>query len=732
MPLKFVFHDVSRQDRPEEAADSRTSMPSTQAGASCASSAGSAPCIPISSFYSPTLPETKGRIPQSAPPILDHIVRTSAPVHHVTRNCDSREDHQTTSTSVLATCSTEAQLLSSQSSTPSAPPVPIHVVMSNNLPMDTSLHSQHNVSNRGQFGNDGCPLKIRSLCRSNAQTVAADAAVSTTQLQATRVFPNPQNIHAVSHLPTDSVSELRQVCLNDLKSRKRIRTETRIQEADLKRSRKEHDLALARTLTMQAGVREALARNAIAEQEQSKRLSEVKDQLKAEKPRPIDRVSQREKEIVWVNISQSVASGPTIAKMLQKKPGTVRAVYNRMKSRERKGLDPLADVPKGARNPKSRKKRMLSDDHVLWAARQMVLDQTLQYKTLAQRLQEKFPELVDKDFRRVAHTLQRYLHNNLGFRVADFMTIPVSRNLPRVIEARFHYAETMAVSKREQYSDAIFIDETPFNVCVHFSKGLSLEGCRPLLPVRNIKMPNLSVIAAVSRTSLVYYECFSGGVNGATYAGFLTRLFEYLESSGKLRPESKQMIIHDNVPMHIAKATVMPVLERWTRKIEVQQLPPYSPFLDPCEEVFGLWKLQFCHIIREIEATDAASLAAEVTMAAGKIDPTTITSAWNHSISFFTECLNRMPVSSRRILDGVHQGDEQEVAILQKYREWGIDLHPHHLGDEVERGTTETEPVEPTECTSSGANEPVAIMLLPGATQDSWHPLHHSKRASIV
>eukprot|EP00762_Andalucia_godoyi_P004340 ANDGO_05503.mRNA.1 hypothetical protein CAOG_09202 len=539
-------------------------------------------------------------------------------------------------------------------------------------------------------------VRVPSLKRRATQAVASASSNASVPNQiAKRILPNTEKVIPIPDIDLASIPEMQNLNMNQLKSKRRMSLDTSKELREMKRTRKAQSIDAARTLTMQAAVRETLAKAALAEHQQKEALEKEKAELARIPIKPTGVVSQEDRKIIWNQINFMGSRASDVARILEKNINTVRTTWNRMRQRQLHGLDPVGMPSRGGQNPSSRRQRILSEDHLLWAARKMVFDNNLHYRDLADKLVIQFPELqvVNKDH--LAQNLQKYLHNNLGFRLADFLTVPVSRNLERVIQARSEYAAKMLGDKEEQYQKAIFIDETPFNFDVHPEQGISLQGCRPLLAIHDIHVPSLTVIAAVDRSSLVYYECYTGGINGATYALFLKNLFRRLEQTGKLLEGEKQMIIHDNVPMHMAKQTVIPLLREWESKIEVERLPPYSPFLDPCEEVFGMWKFQFCQIVREKAATNVAAVAALVQQAATQIPAEHIGAAYKHARSFFVQCLTKIPVNTRQILDGIHEGDEKAEIVMQKYKDWGIDLHPGLRENEVETGTVERNEGEP-------------------------------------
>lgn len=523
---------------------------------------------------------------------------------------------------------------------------------------------------------------------------------------AVRVQPDSSAVDSIQH-PCAEVPEIGSVSLRDLTSRKRLREDGREAYWRKRRSQKNEEQLKAQTITVQQGLREAVAKSYIEQTKQEQRQLESASSERPSPPR--DHITKQDKELYLRNLLTSALTGAEVAQVLGKKQNTMRSVLYRMEQKRLKGEDPLAEGPRGAQNPRCRKPKVLNDDQLLWAARRLTLNNGLKYRQLAEEAKTQFPELASIDSPRLAKNLQCRLHNQLGFRVSDFIAVPVARNLSRVIAARKEYCKKMSSTLADMYERAVFIDETPFNLNLHHAKGLSQKGCRPLIPVMDMpKVPSMTIISAVDKTSLIYYECYIGGVNGATYGEFLKNLCQKLKVMGRLCLENRQLLIHDNCPIHKSRQFVLPVLQQWSDFISIEQLPPYSPFLDPCEEVFAFWKQIFCDLVSERLVNGPGGVAALVQMASERLREVHFTGAWKHVRQFFRQGLDGIPVTSRQILDGVHEGDEAASAIAEKYRSWGLEFHPNVTSPTTEQGSG-PEPEERPFDDENPAKNPVTL-----------------------
>eukprot|EP00762_Andalucia_godoyi_P002892 ANDGO_04459.mRNA.1 hypothetical protein len=492
-------------------------------------------------------------------------------------------------------------------------------------------------------------------------------------------------------LPEDHFPELSHATLTDFMSKsQRLRHQK--QEKRNRETAAKAELAYkAREAAVQSGVRHFLMKVAVdtsVEQKEEDKEGEERHSGEENKEnanavaqhrQPRDTICQRDKEVVWISMRTKTSTLRDLAAVLNHKEAALYQTYHRVEKRAKRGEDALQPLAHGAMNPKCRRPRLLSDDQLLWAAQHLVIDNTLHYRDLMGMMQKQFPELEQHNLENGAAVLQHWMHVHLGFRAADFYPLPLSRNLPRIIDARYQYAKMMSTVKRAAYDNAILIDEAPFNVCVLPNKGLSVKGCSPLVPIGKIDLPNISAIVAVNKERMMYFECYDGRVKAQTYADFLRHLFAELQKTGGIpkKGDPKQLIVQDNCAIHKAEIVQSEIPEG----IEMCFLPAYSPFLDPCEEVFGTWKWYFTQIVVRTLPQSKENLVDLICKAYRQTTSSEIKGAWGHSLSFFTDSLDRQPVSRRRLLDHVHAGDEKEAAAIRKFRERGLEYAPESTGE---------------------------------------------------
>ena len=129
----------------------------------------------------------------------------------------------------------------------------------------------------------------------------------------------------------------------------------------------------------------------------------------------------------------------------------------------------------------------------------------------------------------------------------------------------------------------IFLDEMGVNCSMRRAYGRSLAGTTPRKVVRTIRSRNISISAAISRRCVLHFQTIPQAFNGDRYAAFISDLIEVLRRQGL----HNQVFVMDNCSMHKVE------LVRTTIKDAGHTLlfiPPYSPQLNPIEELFSVWK----------------------------------------------------------------------------------------------------------------------------------------------
>ncbi|GFO48713.1 replication protein a 70 kda DNA-binding subunit [Plakobranchus ocellatus] len=156
--------------------------------------------------------------------------------------------------------------------------------------------------------------------------------------------------------------------------------------------------------------------------------------------------------------------------------------------------------------------------------------------------------------------------------------VPAERNSERTKAQRRDFA-TWLLQNAQRYN-FIYIDEAGINIWTKRTRGRARQGDRAVRIVQGRRGQNLTMTFAVNvLNGLVYHELHQGGMTAERFNQFL------LETSLQCNPGQEVCFIFDNARAHGRAAEA-----NLPSQFEIQYLPPYSPFLNICENAFALWK----------------------------------------------------------------------------------------------------------------------------------------------
>lgn len=170
-----------------------------------------------------------------------------------------------------------------------------------------------------------------------------------------------------------------------------------------------------------------------------------------------------------------------------------------------------------------------------------------------------------------------------GFTVKILRTIPIARNCPENIQARFEYAQLFLNDAPADRRSILWIDECGFNLHIRRKCGRSRRGERASIVVANGRGRNISACAAMSEEGFIHERLRPGAYNAEEFCIFLRELFVILGQMGK----SECWLILDNVRFHHSQIVASCAAQFGHHLVF---LPAYSPMLNPIESLFGKWK----------------------------------------------------------------------------------------------------------------------------------------------
>jgi hypothetical protein len=176
-------------------------------------------------------------------------------------------------------------------------------------------------------------------------------------------------------------------------------------------------------------------------------------------------------------------------------------------------------------------------------------------------------------------TVERCL-NEMHYTLKQTSLIPEGRNDQATIQERADFVTEIVVHDPNM---PVFVDEVGFCYTMRLSRGRSASGTRANLRVPAIRSKNNSIAAALDFSSLLMFEIQGQAYKTDSFCAYMVALCSALNLSGR----TNRTTIMGNVPFHRARAVRDACVAHGHRLLH---LPPYSPFLNPIENLFSKWK----------------------------------------------------------------------------------------------------------------------------------------------
>lgn len=220
------------------------------------------------------------------------------------------------------------------------------------------------------------------------------------------------------------------------------------------------------------------------------------------------------------------------------------------------------------------------------------------------------------------------LHKKLGFTYKkNITTKPYGNSLKNLHKRRDFVLIMLKIIKKDW--KVVFIDETGFNLSGHKKYGWHPKG-KPIsidIPQKSI---NYSLIGAVTKDELIGFMVFKGSINTVLFLGFLLLLLKQI-----IRDEEKNLdkciFILDNASIHRS------FLNNFNLGLNVLWLPPYSPFLNPIELLWNLWKKK---VYNKDGCKSEEDLILKLGIAAKEIKKKDLFGMFRHSLKKYEALLN--------------------------------------------------------------------------------------------
>lgn len=251
-------------------------------------------------------------------------------------------------------------------------------------------------------------------------------------------------------------------------------------------------------------------------------------------------------------------------------------------------------------------------------------DCSITLKKLQDILYEKYGVLCG------VSTIHRKIEN-FSYSYKRVKLITVARNSEQQIQKRFddsmEWSNTVAP---HDGNNLIFLDEVGFNVSMRCKYGRSKRGSSPLQHTQSIRSRNISVCCAMTKNEILIFKRQSCAFNTETFSSFINELIELLEQ----RDLKNMVFIMDNVAFHKSPICTELIISAGH---DIKFLPPYSPFLNPIENLFSQVKQN----VRSSRPNNEADLFSSIQRSFDAVLSDQCEAYYRHMLSFIPKCLQR-------------------------------------------------------------------------------------------
>ncbi|GMF12595.1 unnamed protein product [Phytophthora lilii] len=223
----------------------------------------------------------------------------------------------------------------------------------------------------------------------------------------------------------------------------------------------------------------------------------------------------------------------------------------------------------------SRKKFV--DTHVDFLLDELATTPELTLVQMAEFVEQKFSVSVNRE------TVRRALDGR-SFTVKKLHRDVVARNTTINKQKRYDYVVSFYAALANN-KKVFYLDETNFNLWCSRGRGWSRRGQRASQAGAASKGKNIHVIAVISSTGLAYQESQFGSFTADLANEFIRRFLRHIQAS---TPLNELVLVLDNAPCHSSAKDVFE--EQEFQDAELLRLGPYSPMLNPIENVFSVYK----------------------------------------------------------------------------------------------------------------------------------------------
>jgi len=279
------------------------------------------------------------------------------------------------------------------------------------------------------------------------------------------------------------------------------------------------------------------------------------------------------------------------------------------------------------RKPRGHRKKVLDQEQQNQLKEWCDLDCQRTLEDYSNLIEDKYGIKVSKS------TINNYL-DSLHYTIKRTSVVPIRRNCDSTINTRYEYAMKFMLMDRNR-EKIYFLDECGVSVSTRTNYGRSLRGTRANLTVKSIRGKNYSVCAAMNHTSLFFYQVQETAYNTPNFVDYLRQFLDHLDSFNV----RSAYIVMDNVRFHHSE-DVQSLVE--ARGHHLEFLPPYSPFLNPIENLFNQLKFY----VKRMRPETSDKVHEAVLLASDCVTPIDCSNYYGKMLEYIPKCIEKLDIQN--------------------------------------------------------------------------------------
>lgn len=269
-------------------------------------------------------------------------------------------------------------------------------------------------------------------------------------------------------------------------------------------------------------------------------------------------------------------------------------------------------------------------------------------KTLTAEQERMLCDLMDEDCTRTQKFLKSYALDNWNvtlstrtiartlksfhYSLKRTSEVPVARNTPETIQKRKEFMEQIHLHLPNS-KNLFFIDEVGFQVSMRRRYGWSTRGSRANVTVPALRTKNYSVCAAMNNENLWLYRLQDRPYNADDFQIFMLELCHLIRENGY----ENVVFIMDNARIHRPEA-LRQIVSGFGHSVLFNA--PYSPMLNPIENLFAKWK----GIVRQACPSNEQDLLEKINSASFEITSSDCIGYFSNMLSYSMPALQGLPI----------------------------------------------------------------------------------------